>query len=200
MKHKYILILGSILIAMLAILWHIGFIGLWTKGILYIANNSEKFTTEKGYLIPGEYSVLINLSDLESNIGKELYNDGEHKIYVNWIDSTDYISHGGYRISFRCSGKYSLSSATLVSGIQRIILKNNTFTSYISAKMTAEYNGKIYNSPKFGMTGLNYKDGDAFYFYIFPLESYKNEEISLKEKGKVKLTVTNLYKNVWSKK
>lgn len=196
MKGKYI----AVFTAVLLILWYTGFIGLWIKGIAFIANNTKDFTTKNGHALPGEYSVSIDLSDLESNIGKELYNDGKHRIYVGWVDNTGTVSSGGYRIGFRSSGRYSLAGAALVTGIQHITLENKTSTSRIFAEMKAEYNGKIYNSPWFAMEGLHYKDGDAFCFYIFPPEPYKNKEISLKEKGAVKLTVTNLYKNIWSKK
>ncbi|MEW9095613.1 MAG: hypothetical protein AB2417_11080 [Clostridiaceae bacterium] len=70
----------------------------------------------------------------------------------------------------------------------------------MSAKMIAEYNGRVYDSTVFGTSGLNYNDGDDFSFYIFPREAYEEKEISLNEKGIVNLTVTSLYKNIWSKK
>ncbi|MCT4544473.1 MAG: hypothetical protein N4A63_13080 [Vallitalea sp.] len=70
----------------------------------------------------------------------------------------------------------------------------------MSSKMTAEYNGEKYNSSVYGLSGLNYKDGDSFLFYIFPSEVYQNGEITLKEEGIVHLTVTDLYKNIWSEK
>lgn len=41
---------------------------------------------------------------------------------------------------------------------------------------------------------------DDFSFYIFPPEAYDSKEISLDEEGTVKLTVTNLYKNIWTKR
>ena len=187
-------------IAIVLTLWFAGIIGVLTKGMAYIANNTKEFNDANGHVIDGEYSVSIDLSDLQSNIGKELYNIGSHKIYVSSVDNTGSSRSGGYRISFRSCGQYTLTSATLISGIRHKTEGENSFSSDMSAKMTAEYNGKLYESGVFGMSGLNYKDGDDFAFYIFPSESYKNGEISLSEKGTVYLTVTNLYKNVWSKK
>jgi hypothetical protein len=49
------------------------------------------------------------------------------------------------------------------------------------AKMTAEYKNEIYTSSVFGVSGLNYKDGNDFSFYFFPNESYEEKEISLNE-------------------
>jgi hypothetical protein len=175
-------------------------VGLWTKGIAFIANNTKEFTDINGHVIQGEYSVSIDLGDLKSNIGKELYNNEDYKIYVSWIDNTGSANSGGFRIGFRACGKYSLTSATLISGVHHATVSENSFTCDMSAKMTAKYNNKVYNSGVFGTSGLNYKNGDDFAFYIFPGESYEKGEISLNEKGIVHLTLTNLYKNVWTKK
>ena len=137
---------------------------------------------------------------MESNIGKELYNDGESKIYVSWIDNTGSSNSGGYRIGFRSCGIYSLNGATLVSGVCHENVDNNSFRTYMSAKMTAKYKDNIYNSSVLGTSGLNYKDGDEFAFYIFPSEAYDKEDVSLDEDGIVKLSIKNLYKNIWTKK
>lgn len=181
------------------ILWFTGFIGLWLKGMVYIANNTKEFTDTKGCIIPGEYSISVDLNNLKSNIGKELYNDSGSKIYVSWIDNTGDSNTGGYRIGFRSCGQYSLNGATLVSGARHETINANSFTTYMTAKMTAKYNGKVYNSSVFGTTGLNYKDGDDFSFYIFPYEAYNSGELSLNEKGTVEITIKNLYKNIWIK-
>lgn len=180
-------------------LWSTGLVGLWNNGISYIANNTEEFSDIKGHVTTENHSVSIDLSNLESNIGKELYNDGTNRIYVSQVDNTDDVNTGGYRIGFRSCGQYSLNDATLVSGVHHATVDNNSFTMDMSARMTAEYMGKVYTSPVFGTSGLNYKDGDNFSFYIFPTQAYENKEISLNEKGVVDLTVTNLFKNIWTK-
>ncbi|MGO4108504.1 hypothetical protein [Paenibacillus sp. YAF4_2] len=144
-------------------------------------NNTEDSTDQNGEMMSEEYTVSIDLSDLESNVGKELYNDGTNKIVVLSVDNTGNANSGGYRISFRSKGTYS-------------------FTAEMSAKMTATYKNKYYESSVFGTGGINYKDGDEFAsFYIFPHEAY-DQEITLQETGTVLLTVTNLYKNSWSRK
>lgn len=197
-KHSFILI--PVIAIIVLVLWVTGFIGIWTHGMSYIANNTKDFTNTKGHSLEGEYSISISLSDLDSNIGKDLYNDGTHRIYIYWIDNTGSVNAGGYRIGFRSSGDYSLSSASLISGIHHARVYGNSFTSEMSAKMTAKYNGNVYNSPVFGTSGLNYRDGDEFSFYIFPLEAYEKDEVTLNETGVVELTVKDLYKNIWSKK
>jgi hypothetical protein len=193
-------LLSSIIAIMVLILWFTGIIGLWLNGMAYVANNTKVFTDTKGHLLSGEYSITINLNDLQSNIGKELYNHDNNRIYISWIDNTGNSNTGGYRIGFRSCGQYSLTNATLVSGARHATVNDNSFTTYMTAKMTAKYNGKVYNSGVFSTSGLNYKKGDDFAFYIFPSESYKDGEVSLNEKGTVELSITNLYENIWIKK
>lgn len=187
-------------VAIVIFLWLSGLIGLWTGGMAYIVNNTKEFTDRNGHIVQGEYTIAIDLSDLESNIGKELYNDGTHRIYVSWIDNTGSVNSGGYRIGFRSSGNYSLTGASLISGGHHATVNENSFTTNMIANMTAQYNSKNYTSSVYGVSGLNYKDGDDFSFYIFPTESYEKQEISLNETGLVQLTVTGLFKNIWSKK
>lgn len=180
--------------------WWIGLFGIWISGISSIANNTNKFTHITGHVVEGEYSIDIDLSNLESALNKEIYNDGIHKIYVSYLNSTGNSDTGGFQIGFRSSGSYSLTGATLISGIHHETVKENAYKINMSAKMTAEYNGKLYESSEAWVSSLNYKDGDDFGFYIFPSHVYDSGEISIDEKGTVTLTLTNLYKNIWTKK
>ncbi len=199
-KSRLVFYFSTVLVAVLVFLWLSGRLLFWTKGIEYVADVPGGFINHKGHIISGESSVSINLSNLESNIGKEVYNDGEHKIYVSWIRNTGDINKGGYEIFFRSSGKYSFSKATLISGIQHTIQNETSMTDLMSAKMLATYKGKTYHCEDAVFGSLSFRDGDEFSFYIFPIESYESNEVSLNEKGIVYLTMTNLYKNSWSKK
>ena len=199
-NRKKVLFISIPVVVILVVFWLTGLISLWTEGMASIANNTNEFSDKDGHIVKEGYSISIDLLNLESNVGKELYNDGTHKIQVSWIDNTGSVNTGGYRIGFRSSGHYSLTGASLISGVHHATVNGNSFTSDMSAKMSADYNGKNYDSSVLGTSGLNYKDGDEFSFYIFPTSSYETNEISLDEKGMVDLTVTNLYKNSWSKK
>ncbi len=200
-SNKRNIIIALLSVVLMAIVLDLtGIIGFCKRGIAHIANDAEHFSDLQGHIIEGDYSVSIDLSNLESNIGKELYNDGTHKIYVSFVDDTGDINTGGYRIGFRASGQYSLSKATLISGVHNITLGQNLSTMNWTAKMTAEYKGIVYDSPVFGGGSLNYKDGSQFSFYIFPTEAYEMNQVALNEKGIVNLTITNLYKNIWIKK
>lgn len=193
------LLLIFILFLILVIIWRIGLIGLWQDGMSFIANNTKDFNDKNGHVIQGEYSILIDLSDLKSNIGKEIYNDGDHKIYVAMVDNTGSVNTGGYRISFRSIGQYSLSGATLISGVHHITLGEHSFTTKMSAQLMVEYKSNIYQGSTFGISGLNFKSGDEFSFYMFPSKAYESKEVSLNEEGIVNITLSNLYENIWSK-
>ncbi|WP_239616826.1 hypothetical protein [Cohnella mopanensis] len=189
----FIVILGVVI----TITWRIGLLGLWSEGISYIANNTRDYSDKDGSIIQESYTISIDLADLKSNIGKVLYDDGNHKIYIAWVSNSRNINSGGYSIGFRSSGQYSLSGATLISGIHHITLGDHSFTTEMSAKMTAEYKSKKYSSSTSGISGLNYKDGDDFSFYIFPSTAYEAKEVSLNETGEVDITISNLFKNIW---
>ncbi|OPX42422.1 hypothetical protein CLHUN_37190 [Ruminiclostridium hungatei] len=193
---------GAVLfLAVLAVLIiNSGLLGLWSKGIACIANNTDEYGTSAGGAFQGEYSVTIDLSNLEGNTGKVLYSDKTHKIYVSWLDNNQGNAPGEYRILFKSEGEYSLKGASLISGIQHATVDDNSFTQILTAKMTARYRGKTYASREFSTSGLNYKDGDEFGFYIFPQEAYQQKEVAFNETGKVVLTISNLYENVWNRR
>ncbi|MBD2869174.1 hypothetical protein [Paenibacillus arenilitoris] len=195
-KASYIGALAAVVV--LLALWRVGYIGLWTEGMAYIANNTDKYKDTNGHLVDGQYAVSIDLSDLQSNVGKELYNDGIHRVYVSWIDNTGSMNSGGYRIGFRSDGRYGITGASLISGVHHARVNGHSFTMTMTARMAAQYKGKSFTSSEFGVSGINYRDGDDFGFYIFPYDAYESQEVSLDESGVVELIVTELYKNVWS--
>ncbi len=174
----------------LIVLWQVGLLGLWKDGIAYIANNTEKYSDREGHKIQGRHSLSIDLSDLNSNRGKELYNDGTHKIVVASVEKT---INDSITISFRSMGHYSLNGATLISGVRHYTVNNISFASEMSAVMTAEDDSTNYSVSGTGMSGLNYRDGDDFSFSIYPLKTSDGA-------GKLQITLTNLYLNAWNKK
>lgn len=194
------IVLFIIITIIITILIFTGQINLWTKGMASVSGNTKKFTDINSHVIEGEYYVLIDLNDLESNKGKVLYNNGKSKIYVSSVDNTGSTINGGYRIHFRACGQYSLNYAELISGVQHVTVGENLFSTDMSSQLTAKYKDKVFNCNLMGMTGISFKDGDLFSFYIFPSEAYDNNEVSFEEKGVVHLTITNLYKNIWTKK
>jgi len=193
---KLFIITGFLTVVTIIVLWSAGLFGFWSDGMAFIANNTKDFTDKSGHLVEGKYLIKVDLSDSENNIGKEIYHDGEHRIYVSWLQRAH---NGGYDIGFRSSGHYSLAGASLISGVHHETINDNSFTTSTTAKMTAEYDGKTYNANATGQCGLNYKDGDCFSFTFF-LNDEPNEDDPSENAGIVELTITDLYKNIWRKK
>lgn len=197
MKAKKIVYITALFTAVIIIaLWSTGLFGLWSNGMAHLANNTKEFSDKSGHQVEGKYSLIVNLSDLESNIDKEIFKDGDHRIYVSWLQKT---YNGGYDIGFRSSGPYSLWGASLISGVHHEAINDHSFTDSMTAKMTAIYDGKTYNAQETSRCGLNYKDGDCFSFTFYLSDDETNED-SIEEAGIVELTITDLYKNIWNKK
>lgn len=181
----------GIAIITLLVLWVSGLMNLWINGISYVTNNVDNYSVE-AFPVDGEYSVTIDLSDLDSNKGKVLYDDGENQIYVS-----DVLVHNksDYQIYFRSSGTYNLNGATLVSGIEHAYTQNG-FTDYMHVIATATYRGDTFEIDQAAISGINYRDGDDFGFYLFPNE----KDISVKEDSIIEVTLSNLVLNKWEKK
>ncbi|MCM3038766.1 hypothetical protein M3201_03505 [Paenibacillus motobuensis] len=186
------LVIFTTILLFLVVTLRTGLLELWSKGISAIANNTEKYSDKAGYVLDGSYTIQIDLADIQSNIGKELYNDGKHKIIVDRINIGS-VSAGGINIGFRSFGDYSMSGATLISGVHHITNNDLTFSTQMTAQLIAKYKNNQYDGTVSGISGFNYKSGDNFSIDI-------NPEEAIRDKGKVELTITNLYLNTWKKK
>ncbi|CDQ20242.1 hypothetical protein [Halobacillus karajensis] len=122
-----------------------------------------------------------------------LFEDSENKIYVTKVTHSD----SEYEVTFRSSGSYDSGGATLISGLEHA-RNNNSFTTHFKAEAEATYKGEPYELSPSGSSGLNYRDGDQFGFYLFPPNQMKN--IDLKEDPLIEVTITNLQINLWVKK
>ncbi|MUK90511.1 hypothetical protein GMD78_19320 [Ornithinibacillus sp. L9] len=182
-----IIALGSLLIPKGIELYN-----LQVQGISYVANDVEKYHNN-AHPVEGEYAVTIDLSDLASNEGKVLFDDGENKIYLSEVIVH---SEAEYEFFFRSRGRYSLGGASLVSGVTHTYY-NGGFNSSLQAEVKASYKGETHELSPSGSSGLNYRDGDEFGFY---LDFTDDIILDLKEEVMVDVTVTNLFVNLWAKK
>ena len=199
-NRKIIYVAGLIscaFIIVFSVLYYLGYIGIWTQGISYHAGNLNRFNYAS-FIDENEYSIKINLNNLDSNIGIILYDDGECSIVVDSVDFVEW-EYGGYRIYFRSHGSYNTNNAKLVSGVKHFVNENQYFSTIMTVKMKAIYMDKTYESDIMGVSGITYKDGDIFSLYIFANPPYDGN-VSIPNVEEVVLTVTNLSHNIWSKK
>lgn len=190
------LLLKAMLIGLpivLCLLWITGAINLWFYGMGDIANNVKDYYLELEP-IDGTYSVLIDLSDPESNEGKVLFDDGEHQIYVSDVIT---LNEAIYEVFFRTSGKYNLHGATLVSGIEHKRVQGG-FSFDFLATARATYRGSNFKIYESGTSGINYKDGDSFGLYLIPHDTKVNVIIS--EDPIIEITLSNLIMHKWGRK
>lgn len=190
---KTVVVFTGLLALLLFFFLNNGLPGLWSQGMGVIANNTKDYTDAEGHLVAGTFSIEIDLSDLRGNLGKTLYDDGKHKIYVSWVEKREQT--GGIEIGFRSSGTYSLNGASLVSGVRHMRVAPDSFTSMMTANAKATFDGKHFFASGHGISGINYKDGDDFTFH-FPMEGIADEQLRT---GTLVFTVTDLYMNVRSK-
>ncbi|GGA60557.1 hypothetical protein [Ornithinibacillus halotolerans] len=190
LKYKVLSIIVTIIAFI--ILWISGILGIWIEGINYVHGKVDRYSFESSP-VQGEFSVEIDLSDFDSNKGKVVYNDGENQIYVSEV-----LVHGGtdYQVSFRSSGTYNLNGATLVSGVEHAYSQGG-FTNYDRVNAIGFYRGESFELGVSHYSGLNYRDGDDFGFYLFSED--QKLDIDLEEAPIIEVTITNLVMNKWYK-
>lgn len=196
-NRKHYLVISTIILLLMILFVESGILGIWAIGIRYIANQPNKYAYNSQVLENNAYKLTIDLKNIESNVGKELYNDGTNRIYVETVDKADGPESEGYRILFRSQGTYNVRGATLVSGGRHSYASNVGHTESMCAKMMCVYNNKTYKSNVYATTGLNYRNGDEFGFYISSNDSYETGADSLNENGLVEIIVSNLCINSW---
>jgi hypothetical protein len=137
------------------------------EGMQAIAYDADHFMNEDSRILEGDYIISIDLSDLSSNIGKELYNDGKHFIKLESIEES-----GNYMIRLRSSGEYGYDGATLISIIQHDTSNEGVYKMNVIPQITAEYMYEINYCKMISTSSINFDNGDEFIFYIFPSDEY----------------------------
>lgn len=190
LKRRWAMIGGSIAIIIaiiLIILFKNGAYGTWRKGLAYqFADANYAIAYDQ---IPGSYTVELDLTDLERNAGKVLYEDESGCRIL--VDSVDENEPGEYRVWFRAYGVYARHGGTLVSGCQSLPVEKTTWTMETSADMTAAVNGTDYACSLAGGSGLIYKDGNMFGFHLNP-RTADWKPVSLDGLEQVVVTVSGL--------
>ena len=153
------------LLALFALIWGLdkaGVLGTWREGIVY-QFRSDDYYVEYGE-VGGVYTVELDLNDLESNVGKVLYEEDGCRIVVSWMDET--LTPGQYRVFFRAHGSIAPGGSRLVSGVQSQMVNKKRWTLDDSAAMTAAAGNVTTECSVAGFTGLSWNDGNEFGFYI----------------------------------
>lgn len=175
-----------------------GYFGLWARGIAYLAEDLSRYTYSAS-VDPKEYTVEIDLSDLKSNAGKIIYKKEECYIEIYQIDNYGVFA-GGYRVFFRSHGRFAHHEGLLVSGVKHNATEERYFTYKTEAALECTYHGKTYICPVQGNSGLNYRDGDMFGFYLFPGDAYGSDGIPEQNAGTATIKISRLIENIWTER
>ncbi|MBQ2014616.1 MAG: hypothetical protein II242_05465 [Peptococcaceae bacterium] len=177
-----------------------GYVELQNSGLSYLDSAHDKYDLTS-YTDSNAYTMEIDLTDLESNTGKRLWEDGEQ--YMEIASVSNEKDSGGYRVFFISHGVYDVNGGHLISGIQHSRPRENCVQYDFSADLITTYNDVSYQAEyqqKLGYAGNIENDGDNFSFYLFPGEAYENDNIPVENAGKATITVYNLTEHTWTRK
>ena len=194
-KFRWALIGGGIviIIALFVIILHgNGTLGTWTGGLQYQLGYPVYRVDHAA--VPGPCSVELDLRDLESNVGKVLYEDDTGcQITVYKLDE---MGSGGYRVWFRSHGVCGRAGSQLVSGTVPYQTGSASWTDKGRPWAAGSSGGLKRECPIAGICGLIWKDGNLFGFYLTAGSGSSDRFFSADEidrqDGKVTVTVSGL--------
>lgn len=193
-KRRWALIGGDFVIiiaVIMIILIENGTYGTYRQGLAFQFHNSNYGISYQD--IPGSWSVELDLTDLESNAGKVLYEDDTGcRITVQAVDVNGKTREAGYRVWFRAYGAYDRTGGHLVSGCQSMPVGKTTYTLSSSASMTAAVDNISYPCSEAGASSLIYKDGNMFGFHLNPRAPQDFAYIPIDGLDKITVTVSGL--------
>ena len=137
-------------------------IGLMERDARYQVTTSE---------INESVSCSIDLENIETNIGKIVYNDGQCQIKIsNIIKEND-----NFKIFFDARGSYNYYGGTLITLLSH---DSDSADGYIRTKVgEATYDVTHWYS----RAQSYYPNGDVFGYSLFPTQCYKNETLLIKQ-------------------
>lgn len=200
MKKSRIVSLCTILVIVCVfMLWKNGTISMVQNGLAYMMQDSAYHISYSN--VDSVAEAEIDLYNLESNAGKIIYDDGECTIEIVLVRQE---GNGAYNAFFRTHGKYNRSGGTLISSVKHVRNENGTYSYECAGKLQVILDDKAYQGRNSALSGLNYKDGDEFGFYLFPLDCYENGQFLLEnqiknQNGIVKIQLSHLNKTTWVK-
>lgn len=187
-KRRWALIGGgtaTIIAILLLILVKSGAWGTWREGLRYqLWDQSYGVTLEE---LPGTYELELDLTDPESNLGKVLYADESGcRITVQGLTPTMNA------VIFQAQGACTPAGGQLVSGCYDHRTGKQSYALELTAVMRTSVNGILLPPSHNRLTTSLDKRGNAFGFYLYPLESEPLLSREPPSSGTVTVAVTGL--------
>ena len=171
--------------------------GVMTSGLSHIHWNTEDYALTYSDE-SSETSTELNLNDLESNIGKIVWQKDKQCIEITSINCKR-LHKGEYDIYFRSHGVYDSNEGILTTAVKHIRVDENSFAEALMADMSVNINGISYPCERRSNSSIMHKDGDAFGF-SFCLEDLLGDDFTSCENIEtVEIKFKNLIAHKWAK-
>nr|WP_325302932.1 hypothetical protein [uncultured Dysosmobacter sp.] len=191
-KRRWALIGGgavTIIAILLLILVKSGAWGTWREGLAYqLRDQAYAVMLEE---LPGSYELELDLTDPESNLGKVLYAD-ESGCQITVRDLKPAINAGGYGVIFQAEGVCTPAGGQLVSGCYDHRTGKHSYSVELSAVMQTSVDGVQLPPSHDCLKSSLDKHGNAFGFFLYPLECEPLLSEEPPSSGTVTVTVTGL--------
>ena len=172
--------------------------GVMTSGLSHIHRNTNDYA-----LIysdeSSETSTELNLNDLESNVGKIIWQKDKQYIEITSINCKR-LHKGEYDIYFKSHGVYNTNEGVLTTAVKHIRVDENSFADTMMGDMFVNINGISYPCERRSNSSIMYKDGDTFGFSFCLEEILGNDFTSCETVGTVEITFENLVEHRWTKR
>ncbi len=175
--------------------WHNGTFGVWAQGLEYVAT-AGRYTVEDT-AVEGEYTLALDLRDLDENTGKILYEDGGCSITVQQVRQEN---SGNYIVFFRAHGVYPPAGGRLVSAAADEAMPGGSLGVRTTGRLLTEVGGMVYPGAVHAATMIR-KEGNEFSFYVFDPQSFDRAalEVALEQSGgEVTVRLGGLARMAWT--
>lgn len=183
-----ILLFGALYHIILKDQWYV-----WDNGLAWMYMESDTKYTLENKPLEGTYSVELDLDDLESNIGKDVFKNGRSQRIL--IDSIEKIPESNdYLVTLYSWCKYSVFGGKLVTFFAHNPFGGVEPQMVETANVMVQYGGQEYPCSIYRCLQLMRHEGDlCTYWVTLP------EAVNISENNTAVLTISNLTENTWTR-
>ena len=191
-KWKILIACAVAIVLVISCLLNFDNIGAWVGGFGYMNFGNFKRYACTYVQEPAVARVELDLSDLEANVGRVLYEQDGCRIEVRLVQIGESYT-GGPIVYLNTFGICTGQKGERVSAVKHYVSPSYTFTATMVAKATCIYQGVVYECEPCGGTSLT-RDGDMFYYYLFQADDLLDQY-----EGTAVFEITGLIRHTWTR-
>lgn len=183
-----VLLFGALYHIILKDQWHV-----WDSGLAWMYIVSDTKYTLENEPVEGTYSVELNLEDLESNIGKDVFKSRRSQRIM--IDAIEKLPESNdYLITLYSWCRYNVFGGKLVTFYEHNPRGGEEPQMVETANVAVQYKGQDYSCNVYRCLQLMRHEGDLCTYQVtLP------EDINIAENSAAVLTISNLTENIWTR-